>query len=108
MAGTDTTGAAHALAPALHDDDQTMTRLSWKFLIALAVCLLNQGQGSAQDTGPLAPVMISDQISTADSLDSADFLQRDNDVELAAWLQQPALTAPQPDAPTVRRTTRGS
>src|SRR5262249_22088966 len=65
-------------------------------------------QGSAQDTGRLAPAIISDQISPAERPDDADFPQPDNDVELAAWLQQPAMTAPQLDAPTVRRTTRGS
>src|SRR5262245_41624217 len=86
-----------------------MSRHSGTIVIGLAVCLLIRGQGSAQDTGLLAPAIISEQISAAAPLDGADFLQPDSDVELAAWLQQSAMAAPAP-APTgqVRRTTRGS
>jgi hypothetical protein len=74
-----------------------MTRLSRKIVIGLAVCLLNQGQGSAQDTRFLAPAIISDQILATDSMDGTDSEQQaDNEVERAAWLQQPAMAVPTP------------
>ncbi len=91
-----------------------MTRLSEKVAIVLAVCFLNLGQGSAQDRIFLSPVIISDPISAADSTLSAavEQQQANDEIDLAAWLQQPAPAAPVMASPAatdqVRRSTRGS